>query len=236
MVCERQGGVVIAFDQAEVVATDGTVLLHEITLSLNEQRVAIIGANGSGKTTLARLINGLTLPTGGTVMVDDLDTTADRRAVQRRVGFVFQDADHQLVYPTPIEDVALGLRARGLGKRAAREAALDVLRTMSLEHKAEQAIHTLSGGEKHLVALCAVLALEPAWIVLDEPTTTLDLVNRRRVVDALMSLSQRLVVVSHDLELVGRLDRAVLIADGTIAADGPPQTTTRAYRDLVGAP
>lgn len=216
-----------------VVATDGTVLLHDVTVSLTQRRVGVIGANGSGKTTLARTINGLTLPTSGTVIVDGIDTARDRRGVQRRVGFVFQDADHQLVYPTPVEDIALGLRARGLGKRAAHDAAMDVLRMVSLQHKADQAIHTLSGGEKHLVALCAVLALEPTWIVLDEPTTTLDLVNRHRVIDVLMGLHQHLVIVSHDLDLVRQLDRVLLIDQGAVVADGMPDSTTDAYLDLV---
>ncbi len=225
----------ITFIDVAVVVTDGTVLLHDVTVSLTQRRVAIIGSNGSGKTTLARTINGLTLPTRGTVTVDGIDTAHDRRGVQRRVGFVFQDADNQLVYPTPVEDIALGLRAHGLGKRAANDAAMDVLRLVSLEHKADQAIHTLSGGEKHLVALCAVLALEPTWIVIDEPTTTLDLVNRRRVIDVLTSLAQHLVIVSHDLDLVRQLDRVLLIDKGTIVADGPPAAVTTAYLDLVGA-
>ncbi len=224
----------ITFAGVDVVATEGTVLLHDIALSVGERRVGIIGANGSGKTTLARLINGLTLPTRGTVVVDGIDTAQDRRGVQRRVGFVFQDADHQLVYPTPVEDIALGLRAHGLGKRAAHESAMATLRRVSLEHKADQAIHTLSGGEKHLVALCGVLALEPTWIVFDEPTTTLDLVNRRRVIDVLLGLPQHLVIVSHDLDLVGQLDRVLLIDRGTVVADGSADPTIGAYTDLIG--
>lgn len=225
----------IEFADVEVVAADGAVLLGDVSLTLSERRVGVIGANGSGKTTFARLINGLTLPTRGSVRVDGVDTADDRRAVQQRVGFVFQDADHQLVYPTPAEDVALGLRARGLGKRAATAAARDALRDLSLEGKADQAIHTLSGGEKHLVALCAVLALEPEWVVLDEPTTSLDLVNRRRVVDVLAGLAPRLVIVSHDLDLVRDLDRAILLDDGAVVADGDPGETTSRYLERVGA-
>ena len=224
----------ITLTDVDVVATDGPVLLQDVSVSLSDRRVAVIGANGSGKTTLARLMNGLTLPTRGTVTVDDMDTAHDMRAVQRRVGFVFQDADHQLVYPTPVEDIALGLRAHGLGKRAAHESAMATLRRVSLEHKADQAIHTLSGGEKHLVALCGVLALEPTWIVLDEPTTTLDLVNRRRVIDVLLCLPQHLVIVSHDLDLVRQLDRVLLLDQGMVVADGPADLTIGAYTELIG--
>ena len=224
----------ITLTDVDVVAVDGPVLLHDISVSLSQRRVAVIGANGSGKTTLARLINGLTLPTRGTVTVDDMDTAQETRAVQRRVGFVFQDADHQLVYPTPVEDIALGLRAHGFGKRAAHESAMDTLRRVALEHKADQAIHTLSGGEKHLVALCGVLALEPTWIVLDEPTTTLDLVNRRRVIDVLLGLPQHLVIVSHDLDLVRQLDRVLLMDQGAVVADGPAELMIGTYADLIG--
>jgi len=224
---------VIVFADAGVELPGGTVLLRDVSLSLSERRVAVIGANGSGKTTLVRLINGLTAPTSGRVIVDGLDTVNDRKAVQRRVGFVFQDADHQLVYPTPAEDVALGLRARGRSARDARRDALATLRRAGLGHKADQAIHTLSGGEKHLVALCAVLALDPEWIVLDEPTTTLDLVNRRRVIDAMEDLDQNLVIVSHDLDLARQSDRAVLMSDGAVVADGAPGPTVDAYVDRV---
>jgi biotin transport system ATP-binding protein len=225
---------VIGFDHVDVMTDEGVQLLHDITLTVSERRVGVIGANGSGKTTFARLVNGLTLPTTGSVRVGELDTARDPRAVQRAVGFVFQDADHQLVYPTPREDIALGLRAHGLSKADANEAAMSTLRRVALAHKADQAIHTLSGGEKHLVALCGVLALEPTWIVLDEPTTTLDLVNRRRVVEVLLGLPQHLIIVSHDLDLVRQLDRVVLLDRGEVVGDGRPGPVIDAYTTLVG--
>ncbi len=223
----------IAFADAGVVTEDGTVLLRDITLTLADRRIGILGANGSGKTTLVRLINGLTPATSGTVVVDGLDSSHDRRELQRRVGFIFSDADHQLVYPTPLEDVALGLRARGIAADAAKRRALEQLDRMGLAHKADQAIHTLSAGEKHLVALSAVLVLEPEWVVVDEPTTTLDLVNRRRVTQVLLGLPQRLVVVSHDLDLIAAMDYAVLVDDGMIAARGLPKDVTARYLALA---
>ncbi len=225
----------ISLRDVRVEAQDGTALLDGVSLDIDAPRTAVIGANGSGKTTLARLLNGLTPPTAGTVTVDGVDVVEDRAGVQRRVGFVFANADLQLVYPTPIEDVALGLRARGLRAADARARAADALAAVGIAHKADQAVHTLSGGEKHLAALAAVLALEPDWLVVDEPTTTLDLVNRRRVVEVLMGLDQRLVVVSHDLELARGLDAAVLVHDARVVATGAPDAMIDHYLGLVSA-
>ncbi len=226
---------VIEFDGVAVDADDGAPIVRDVTLRIEGGRTAVIGANGSGKTTLARLVNGLGLPSRGRVRVDGLDTKATRRDVQRRVGFVFQDADHQLVYPTPAEDVALGLRARGVPGRDADARARAALAGLGLGDVADQAIHTLSGGEKQLVALAGVLVLDPAWVVLDEPTAALDLVNRRRVIAALDALRVPIVVVSHDLEHVRGFDRAVLMQDGAVAADGAPAAVIDAYVAAVGA-
>ncbi len=224
----------IACTDVCVRTEDGVELLREVTLTIDRPRTAIIGANGSGKTTLARLLNGLTPASSGTVTVDGVDVAANRREVQRRVGFVFANADHQLVYPTPVEDVALSLRARGVAQRDARARALEQLTAVGLAHKADQGVHTLSGGEKHLVALCAVLVLEPHWLIVDEPTTTLDLVNRRRVVDVLATLPQRLVVVSHDLDLVREMDTAVVVHDARVFATGSSDEMIACYRSLIG--
>lgn len=115
---------------------------------------------------------------------------------------------------------------RSAKRRSEARAQLDAV---GLALKADQAIHTLSGGEKHLVALCAVLVLEPQWLVIDEPTTTLDLINRRRVVDVLARLPQRLVVVSHDLDLVRTMDAAVLVDAATVVATGASDDVAARY-------
>lgn len=225
----------IACRNVGVRTDEGVELLRDVTLTIDHARTAIIGANGSGKTTLARLFNGLTRPSSGAVTVDGLDVASNRREVQCHVGFVFANADHQLVYPTPLEDVALSLRARGVASGEAQERARAQLETVGLAHKADQGIHTLSGGEKHLVALCAVLVLEPQWLVIDEPTTTLDLINRRRVIDVLTGLPQRLVVVSHDLDLVRTMDAAVLVDAATVTATGASGAVVDRYLDAMDA-
>jgi biotin transport system ATP-binding protein len=219
---------VIEIDGVSVAAGERTIL-RGISLTISGQRTAIIGANGSGKSTLARLLNGIDLPTEGRVVVDGLDTRTDEREVRRRVGFVFQDPDAQLVYPTPLEDVALGLRARGIGRDEAGRRARVQLEQMGIGGKALQAIHTLSGGEKQLASLCGVLVLDPVWLVLDEPTTSLDLRNRRQVVEAIAALDQSVIAVTHDLDLVRDMDRAILLDTGTVAADGTPADVIDEY-------
>lgn len=207
--------------------------LEPTSLRLDEQRVAVIGSNGSGKSTLARMINGLVEPTAGCVKIDGLDTRKDGREVRRRVGFVFTDPHAQLVMPTVVEDVELSLRKKHRGKRERRTAALAVLERFALADLAERSVHALSGGQRQLLAIATVLATDPTVLVADEPTTLLDLANTRRVGDVLMGLSQRLVLVTHDLELASRCDRALVVHRGAIAFDGPAVAAVDHYRDIV---
>lgn len=153
-------------------------LLADISLSLKEQRICIIGANGSGKSTLLRLLNGLRLPTMGTVTAGGFDTVNHGRDVRTKVGFIFTDPLAQLIMSTPVEDVELSLRGRLKGRSNRTREALRLLEERGLGRLAHQSIHDLSGGERQLVALTSVLAVEPEIIVADEPTTLLDLRNK----------------------------------------------------------
>ncbi|MFS0704217.1 energy-coupling factor ABC transporter ATP-binding protein [Cellulomonas sp. 179-A 9B4 NHS] len=211
-------------------------LLGPVSLRLTERRVAVVGANGSGKSTLARLLNGLVLPSAGHVRVDGLDTAHDGAAVRRRVGFVFTDPDAQIVMPTPVEDVALSLRRTvpDATERTAR--ALDVLARFGLAERAHVPVHSLSGGQRQLLALAAVLATEPAVLVCDEPTTLLDLRWRTRVDALLASLEQQVVVVTHDLDAAARAERVLVVDGGTVVADGPPEAALAHYRALMTGP
>ncbi|NLB47408.1 MAG: ABC transporter ATP-binding protein [Microbacteriaceae bacterium] len=217
----------IELSSAEVLATtlSGEVrVLHPISLRVSEPRVALIGANGSGKSTLARLLNGLIEPTSGSVRITTADgrtydTVRDGAAVRRHVGFMFTDPAAQLVMPTPLEDVTLSLRRshRSAGDRLA--AARAALERFGLADLADQSVHTLSGGQKQLLALATVLATEPEVLIADEPTTLLDLRNSHRIGDLLMSLPQQLVIATHDLDLAARCDRVIVIADGAVVHD-----------------
>jgi len=214
-------------------------LLTDLTLTLAEQRISVIGANGSGKSTFLQLINGLTAPTRGRVRLGELDTIDDGAAVRREVGFVFSDPAAQLVMPTPVEDVELSLKRRIRDKGARRLAAVEALAEFGIEDLAERSIYELSSGQRQLVALASVLAVSPAVLVLDEPTTLLDLANRELLRAALDDLAARrgvqLIVSTHDLDFAGDAERTLVLHDGRIVADTAPAEAVAAYRQLIAA-
>jgi biotin transport system ATP-binding protein len=208
-------------------------ILAPTTLTLVEGRIGIIGANGSGKSTLARMLNGLVRPTSGRVVVEGHDVVRDGAAVRRMVGFCFTDPAAQLVMPTCVEDVELSLRRRFKDGATRRERALEVLAVNGLAEHAHDSVHSLSGGQRQLLALAGVLALEPTVVVADEPTTLLDRANTRRIGDTLFGLDQQLVLVTHDLDLAARCDRVVVVDSARVVADGPPPEAIAHYTALV---
>jgi biotin transport system ATP-binding protein len=208
-------------------------VLSDLDVVLTEQRVGIVGANGSGKSTFVRMLNGLVLPTTGRVTVDGLDTRSDGREVRRRVGFCFTDPDAQIVMPTVAEDVAFGLRRRGLSKAAARERVASALATYGLAGHADHPAHLLSGGQKQLLALTSVLVTEPALLVMDEPTTLLDLRNAQMVSRVVAELAQQVVLVTHHLELLDAFDRVLVFDEGRLVCDDLPAVAVARYRRLM---
>ena len=216
-------------------ASGDLLVLEETSLTISERRVALIGPNGAGKSTLARLVNGLVAATTGTVCVDGIDAARHGRLVRRRVAITFTDPHAQLVMPTVAEDVALSLRATHRERRERGEAVTRVLQRHGLAELADRSVHALSGGQAQLLALASVLATGPDVLVADEPTTLLDLAASRRVGDLLMGLPQQVLLVTHDLELAGRCDRALLVDGGRVVADGPAADVVHHYRARVAA-
>lgn len=210
-------------------ASGELTLLRDLDVHLDEQRVAVIGLNGSGKSTLLRLFNGLVRPASGSVSVHGTDVARNVRAARRRVGFVFTDPLSQLVMPTPVEDVELSLRGAGVPRARRRPAALELLERVGIGHRAEHSIYDLSGGERQLAAFAAVLAVEPEVLVLDEPTTLLDLRNRGRLLDLLDGLPHQLLISTHDLALAATAHRVLVLHEGVLVADGPPGEVVPAY-------
>jgi energy-coupling factor transporter ATPase len=203
-------------------------VLDGITFTINEgEYVALIGPNGCGKTTLARHLNGLLQPTQGRILVDNL-VTSDRGnlgEIRRLVGMIFQNPENQIVAVTVEEDVAFGpanLRLPAGEIRARVRNALDRVGLAGFESRHP---HSLSGGEKQLLALAGVLAMEPRYIVLDEPTSSLDPAARERVLSIVRSLNQSgigIIHITHQMEEVAHAHRVVVIDNGRVAANGLP--------------
>jgi biotin transport system ATP-binding protein len=148
------------------------------------------------------------------------------------VGFVFTDPLSQLVMPTPLEDLELSLRRTHRNRTERRAAALDFLRGFGLEALAEQSIYQLSGGERQLAALASVLAVKPDILVLDEPSTLLDLRNTLRLRQRLRALPQQLVLATHDLDLAQDCGRTLVVDGGRIVFDGEPAAAVDFYRGV----
>lgn len=223
----------IEFKKAGVVAPDGARLLHPTSLTLTERRVSIIGANGSGKSTLGRLINGLASPAEGSVTVLGNDTRRRAAAVRRDVGLLFTDPTAQLIMPTAIEDIELSLRRVTRDKSERHERALGILAQAGLADRADVPVHSLSGGQKQLLALAGVLAIEPRIVVADEPTTLLDLRWRAAIDARLDALDQQLIEITHDLDAAARADRCIVVDGARVAFDGAPAAAIAHYRSLM---
>jgi cobalt/nickel transport system ATP-binding protein len=199
---------------------NGVAALDGVNLSARHgERVAVLGPNGAGKTTLMLHLNGL-LAGEGELSVAGIDVRrGDARVLRARVGLVFQDPDDQLFMPTVREDVAFGPLNLGLDDPMARVEA--ALRQVRMEHVADRAPHQLSLGQRRRVAIATVLAMDPALLVLDEPSASLDPRARRELLQLLDRLSQTLLVVTHDLPFAAELcERAVVLSGGRIVADG----------------
>lgn len=215
------------------VAGASRLVLQDVNLVLDQPRIGVIGHNGSGKSTFARLLNGLIIPTQGRVLVDGFDTAKQARQVRKRVGFLFTDPDNQIIMPTVGEDVAFGLRKSGLSKAEVAHRVSELLERFHLSQHADHPAHLLSGGQKQLLALASVLITSPALIVMDEPTTLLDLRNSAMIARIIAQLDQQVVLVTHQLEQLAGFDRVVVFDAGRVVADDEPQVAIASYRRLM---
>ncbi len=216
------------------VDLDGRRILDDVTVRLDQHRIAVIGANGSGKSTFARLLDGLVTPTRGTARVLGYDVARDVKRMRAEVGFVFTNPDAQILMPTVAEDVRLSLKGSGLDRATIDARVASVLAEYGLADHADAPAYSLSGGQKQLLALASVLVREPKLVIADEPTTLLDLGNARRISTLLIDeLPAQLVVVTHDLELAARCDVALRFDGGRLAQVAEPAEVVEHYRRAV---
>ena len=209
---------------------NGTRVLGPLDVSLTERRIGIVGRNGSGKSTFVRLACGLLAADEGDIRVNGEDVYADRGAALSNVGIIFQNPDHQIIFPTVEEEIAFGLQQRGQSKATAHLNARVVLRRHGRGHWAERPTQALSQGQRHYLCLMSVLAMGPRVLLLDEPYAGLDIPSSMQLHHALDALEQQVILVSHDLTVLESYDRVLWIEDGQIAADGPPKNVLKTYR------
>lgn len=191
--------------------------------------VAVLGMNGSGKSTLARHFNALLLPRAGRVLVDGMETSDEKHLwpIRDRVGMVFQNPDNQIVAAIVEEDVAFGPENQGLPSPQIRERVAQALATVGLTELRERAPHLLSGGQKQRVAIAGALALQPACLVLDEPTAMLDPAGRREVRDVVRRLNREMSItvvwITHFMDEAVEADRVFVMAGGRVELQGAPR-------------
>jgi len=203
-------------------AHDGRSVLRGVDCRLHAgDRLALLGANGAGKTTLLHLLVGLIRPDAGEVVAFGRPCRheADFVPMRARVGLLFQHSDDQLFCPTVLDDVAFGPLNLGRPPSEARAVAEATLAALGLDGFAGRVTYRLSSGEKRLVALATVLAMEPEVLLLDEPTNGLDEATEARLITHLAGLEQAMVIVSHDRRFLGQLvNRAAVLRDGVLTA------------------
>lgn len=200
----------------------GRPVLAGITLQSSARRIGVVGRNGSGKSTLARLLAGLIAPTSGQVRIGGHDVFRDRRAALETVGILFQNPEHQIIFPRVAEEIAFGLRQQGLDKAQAAARVEAVLRSFDKPHWKDAPISALSQGQKHLVCMMAVLAMRPQLLILDEPYAGLDIPTRRQLARYLHRAGTRLLHISHEPSDLETCDELFWLDRGRIVAQGAP--------------
>ena len=198
-------------------------VLTDLNFKFNEkEKIGLIGPNGSGKTTLFHIIMGLLKPTSGKIEIFGHPMTQEKDfiPVRQKIGLLFQDADDQLFSPTVLEDVAFGPLNLGKSKRTAGDVARRTLKILGLEGFEERITYKLSGGEKRLVSLATVLAMEPEILLLDEPTSGLDDKTKSRLTEALSDLDLSYIVISHEFDFLSETTSAIYsMNEGKIQLD-----------------
>lgn len=216
--------------QAVTHRPQGRAVLSDISLTLTARRIGILGRNGSGKTTLLRLIAGLDSPSEGVIRVGDLDPARDRKGMLSALGILFQNPDHQILFPTVIEELAFGLTQMGLPRAEAEARAMAMLTGEGRAHWRDAHCHRLSQGQRQYLCLMAVLLMGPKWLLLDEPFAGLDLPTAARLRQRLDRVPAHVMMISHDPLTLAGMDQILWLEAGRLVADGPPDRMIPAFQ------
>ena len=215
---------VYAYEDAVKSAVD------DVSLSIEKgEFIAVLGHNGSGKSTLAKCLNGLYRPTSGDVIVDEMNTKEDEDIwkIRARAGMVFQNPDNQIVATVVEEDVAFGAENLAVEQSELRRRVDDALAAVEMTEYKDDQPHKLSGGQKQRVAIAGILAMNPDYIILDEPTAMLDPVGRQEVMNTILRLNKEegktIILITHFMNEAVQADRVAVMEEGKLILEGPPR-------------
>ena len=218
---------------------EGQSVLNDINIEIEDGAfVAVLGHNGSGKSTFAKHLNAILLPTGGKAYVFGTDTSDENMLdeIRRHVGMVFQNPDNQIVATVVEEDVAFGPENLGVEPSEIKRRVDEALSLVGMSEFSHAAPHNLSGGQKQRIAIAGIIAMQPACIVLDEPTAMLDPSGRREVMDTVKSLNREkgigIVLITHYMDEAAEAERVIVIDSGSVVLDGTPQEVFVQYDKL----
>lgn len=221
------------YNNDKVIAIDG------VDIEINKgEFVVIIGHNGSGKSTFAKLCNGILLPTGGKLFINDMDTTVEEKIweIRRTAGMVFQNPDNQIVATVVEEDVAFGPENLGVESAEIVTRVHEALDAVGMKEHMKKPPHLLSGGQKQRVAIAGILAMKPECIILDEPTAMLDPNGRKEVMDTVAKLNKdegiTIVHITHYMDEAVDADRVIVMEKGKKIMEGTPKAIFSRVTDL----
>ena len=219
----------IEFSHVSFAYEPGKEVIRDLSFRLEDgESVGLIGANGAGKSTLMKLLLGL-LRGEGEITVDGILLEKKSLAeIRRKIGIVLQNSDNQMFMPTVYDDMMFAPMNYGMTREEAEKKVDEVLARLELTALRDRYNHKLSGGEKKMAAIAAVLAMEPGTVLMDEPTSGLDPYNRRLIIRTVRGMKETKLIASHDLDMI--LDccgRVILLSEGRIAADGRAEDVLR---------
>lgn len=215
------------------VTRDDKSILRDISVQIDVKRIGIVGRNGSGKTTLARVLAGLVESSSGTVQIGGIEPAKDRKAAINTVGILFQNPDHQIIFPTVEEEIAFGLLQQGFDKAEAANVVAKTLAEFGKSHWAKAAIHQLSQGQKQLVCLMSVLAMQPSVVILDEPFSGLDLPTKIQLARYFERITSAIIHISHDPDVLKTYDHVLWIDEGVLRGQGVPEVVLPEFLDQM---
>ena len=225
-----QGALSVPAEDEEGKPVLSKLVIDDLNLQIEKGSfVAVLGHNGSGKSTLAKHFNAILLPTGGKVYIDKMDTSDENLIydIRKDAGMVFQNPDNQIVAAVVEDEVAFAPENLGVEPTEIRKRVDECLKIVGMSKFAKFSPANLSGGQKQRVAIAAVLAMEPQYIILDEPTAMLDPMGRREVISTIKKLNRErgmtVVLITHYMDEAAQADRIVVMNKGKMVMDDVPK-------------